>query len=323
MPDAIEPMIATVPRDIPEGEEWATELLWDGVRAAAHCRDGSMVLQGADGRDVTDLFPELEGIGKVPRAQGTILDGAIVSFDERGMPRIDEIKRRTRPPPGRPTESFRSYIATMVIFDLLWDRGTDMRDRPYRERRAVLEHMGLSGPTWRVPGYLTGEVGATAAAAADQGLPGLVIKRLDSPYISGRGGEGDWLAVRHRALHEVVVGGIHRPVPGHRDGGLLVGFWERRGSGSLEFIYAGFVELGLSRDELGSLEADLRGFRRTGPPFALPEGMAGDDSIDFLNPRRVIAIEFERWDEHGLLSRPVYRSMRPDREPGDVRRPGA
>ena len=319
MPETIVPMTAKVSGNLPTGPDWATEIMWDGVRALAFCGDGAVRLQGATGEDITGLFPEIEGLGRVPRAQGTILDGELVSFDERGIPGFGEIQQRLRPPrdPDAP-RTFRSYVATFIIYDILWDRGADLRGHPYRERREVLEGMGLKGQTWQVPDYLIADIPSTLEATAEQGLEGLVLKRLDSPYVGG-GGHAAWINLKHHSRQEFVVGGWRR----HGDeneaahGGLYLGYWDKKEGDGEVLRFAGMVSAGFSQGDLASIEKDLENFARGTTPF---DDMDDGDEIQFVNPKRVVEVEFDGWSEEGKLREPVYVGMRRDRDPGDTRR---
>lgn len=319
MPESIVPMIAKSSGDVPSGPDWAAEIMWDGVRALAYCGDGELRLQGLAGEDITGLFPEIEGLGRVPRAQGTILDGELVSFDERGIPSFGEVQDRLRPPrdPKAP-RTFRSYVATFIIFDIVWDRGTDMRAKPYRDRREVLERMGLKGKTWRVPDYLIADIPSTLEATAQQGLEGLILKRLDSPYV-GDGGHAAWLDLKIHSRQEFVVGGWrrHGAEGEHSDGGLYLGFWDKKEGDGQVLRFAGMVSAGFSQGDLESIEKDLENFERGSTPF---DDMDDSEEIQFVNPKRVVEVEFEGWSEEGRLREPVYVGMRRDRDPGETRR---
>lgn len=84
-----------------------------------------------------------------------------------------------------------------------------MRDRPYSERREQLEARRLNGPTWQTPDYLEVDIASTLEATAEQGLEGLVVKRLSSPY-RGTCRNHDWLKLKNRNRQEFVVGGSLR-----------------------------------------------------------------------------------------------------------------
>jgi bifunctional non-homologous end joining protein LigD len=194
-----------------------------------------------------------------------------------------------------------------------------MRDRPYRERRGVLEQMNLKGGTWSVPDYLVAEVPSTLEATAQQGLDGLVLKNLDSPYVGGDASHESWFDLRTHVRREFVVGGWRRHDPGHGSsgGGLYLGYWAKKEGDGEVLRYAGIVSAGFSLGDLESIEKDLERFERGSSPF---DDMYDGDEIQFVNPKRVVEVEFGGWDDAGHLDQAVYVGMRRDRDPGDTRR---
>lgn len=73
-----------------------------------------------------------------------------------------------------------------MIYDVPHLDGHPLLDVPYRERRERLDDLGLSGPRWQTAPWYPGDGGAVLEAARDQGLPGVVAKRLDSPTSRAR-----------------------------------------------------------------------------------------------------------------------------------------
>jgi len=319
MPDVIEPMKAKLAEAPSASEDWATEIKWDGVRAIAFCENGVVRLQGRNLNDITDLFPEIAALGAEPGVEGTILDGELVAFDERGVPDFQRIQKRLRQNGGRGRErAAKSYAATFVIFDLLHEDGEDLRPLPYKERRERLESLGLNGRSWQTPDYLVGDIESTLEATAEQGLEGLVVKRLDSPYRGGRAGT-DWLKLKNRLRQEFVVGGW-MPGKGSREdeiGSLLLGYWSNRKGRGEHLRFAGRVGSGFSFGDLEAIKADLSDFGRDTSPF---EDMPNTPGARFVNPLRVVEVEFSEWTHDSRLRHPVFISMRRDKSPGEVRR---
>lgn len=318
MRDVIEPMKARLAETPAASDEWATEIKWDGVRAIAFCENGELRLQGRRLNDITDLFPEIAPLAEVPAAEGTILDGELVAFDEYGIPdfqRIQKRLRRNRDPDRMPR---RSYQATFIIFDLLRADGEDLRSLPYRERRERLESLDLHGQSWQTPDYLVADIESTLEATAEQGLEGLVVKRLDSPYHGGRAGR-DWLKLKNHLRQEFVIGGW-LPGKGSREdtiGSLLLGYWDNREGRGEHLRYAGRVGSGFSLGDLEVIEDDLAGFEREDSPF---EDMPSTPGARFVNPLRVVEVEFSEWTHDLRLRHPVFVGMRRDKAPGEVRR---
>jgi bifunctional non-homologous end joining protein LigD len=317
MRDVIEPMKAKLADAPVTSEEWGTEIKWDGVRAIAFCENGELRLQGRRLNDITELFPEIAPLAKVPEADGTILDGELVAFDEFGAPDFQRIQKRLkRGGTGRIPK--RSYAATFVIFDLLEADGEDLRDLPYRERRERLEALDLNGPNWQTPGYLVADIESTLEATAEQGLEGLVVKRLDSTYHGGRAGR-DWLKLKNRLRQEFVIGGwtLGKGARESTIGSLLLGYWDNREGRGEHLRYAGRVGSGFSQGDLEAIADDLAGFERDTSPF---EDLPATPGARFVNPLRVVEVEFSEWTRDNHLRHPVFIGMRRDKAPGEVRR---
>lgn len=319
MPDLIEPMKAKLAAVPAISDEWATEIKWDGVRAIAFCDGGRLFLQGRRLNDITDLFPEIRELANAPGADGTVLDGELVAFDSNGIPDFRRIQARLEPQGRhRATRPARSYRATFVIFDLLWEKGGDLRDRTYTERRERLEALGLNGRAWQTPDYLVADIASTLEATTEQGLEGLVVKRLDSLYRGGGRGQ-EWLKLKKVHRQEFVVGGwLPAASPrGEAIDSLLLGYWDSQDGRGEHLMYAGQVKSGFALGDLEAIEDDLEGYARDTPPFEDMERVPG---AHFVNPIRVIEVEFNQWGDDNHLLRPVFTGMRRDKDPGEVRR---
>jgi bifunctional non-homologous end joining protein LigD len=132
---------------------------WSGVRAIAFGRPGRLRLAAAGDEDVTDRFKEIRRLSRQLGARDAVLDGVI----------------RTQAEP-----------VTYAIFDLLYLEGRDLMGEPYSERRRLLRGLGLDGERWQTPSHSVGHARELLAASREQGLGGLVLKRLGSRYEPGR-----------------------------------------------------------------------------------------------------------------------------------------
>jgi bifunctional non-homologous end joining protein LigD len=205
---------------------------------------------------------------------------------------------------------------TYVIFDLLWLDGHSLMDLPYSERRARLAELELGGGgngRWQVPDYVVGHGEQLLAATEEQGLEGVIAKRLDSAYQPGQR-TPSWLKVKHTARQEVVIGGW---VPGDgkrrdRIGALLAGV--RDDDGSLRHV--GRVGTGFTEAELDRLAELLRPLERDDSPFA-PGGPKIPRGAIFAEPELVAEVEFREWTDGGQLRAPSYKGLRDDK-PSDL-----
>ena len=318
LPDWVPPMLATSSGLPPDDDGWAYEMKWDGVRASAYLTGGRLLrLVSRSGRDVTVAYPELRALGPAVGSRQLILDGEIVAFD-RGRPSFEALQPRMHVTSAAEA----AYLAprtpvTFLAFDLLYLDWRPTLELPYRQRRELLDGLGLAGPSWQTPPAFTDAAGEDVlAAGVAQGLEGVVAKRLDGRYRPGAR-SGDWLKVKPEFRQEVVVGGI-RPGQGRRAGqigSLLVGV--QSGDG---LAYAGRVGTGFNAESLRLLGRKLSPLRRATSPFgpAVPPEHARD--AQWVEPRLVIEVAFAGWTQAGRMRAPSYRGLRTDKDPAEVTR---
>jgi bifunctional non-homologous end joining protein LigD len=128
---------------------------------------------------------ELAALPKLLPAGPTVLDGEIVALDQAGAPSFSLLQQRMHV--REPTPALlRRVPIHLYVLDVLHLGGRATLQLPYRDRRELLDGLGLKDGLVRTPPYWAGDSGADLmAAAADQGLEGVVAKRLDSPYQPG------------------------------------------------------------------------------------------------------------------------------------------
>jgi bifunctional non-homologous end joining protein LigD len=311
MPEKIVPMMArtgTLPRD---DEAWAFEVKWDGVRAVCHSEPGRMRLHSRNLLDITPRYPEVGRLNRALSHHRAILDGEIVALDAEGKPSFGALQRRMHVGSESTVRRLaKEAPVTYIIFDLLWLDGHSLMDLPYTERRARLAELELGdNGRWRVPDYVAGHGQQLLSATEQQGLEGVIAKRLDSPYEPGRR-TPCWLKIKNVDRQEVVVGGW---VPGDgkrrdRIGALLVGV--RDDDGSLRHV--GRVGTGFTEAELDRLADKLRPLEREDSPFA-PGGPKIPRGAVFADPELVAEVEFREWTDGGQLRAPSYKGLRDDK----------
>jgi bifunctional non-homologous end joining protein LigD len=312
MPEQITPMLARA-GDVPrESEGWAYEIKWDGVRAIAYCQPGRLRVQSRNLLDITARYPELGALKTALSSHSAILDGELVVLGADGRPDFQALQRRAQADTPAQAKRLQSRgTATYVIFDLLWLDGHPLMDLPYRERHERLQALKLAGRGLQVPAYIAGDGHAVLEASAEQGLEGIVAKRLDSTYQPGQRTSA-WLKVKNHRSQEVVIGGW---TPGggrrrERVGALLMGVYEPDGA----LRYCGRVGSGFSEAELDRLERELAKRARERTPFA-PGETAPPRGSHFCEPELVAEVWFTEWTRSGNLRHPVYKGLREDKSP--------
>jgi bifunctional non-homologous end joining protein LigD len=303
-------MHPTAARELPADQRgWAFEPKWDGYRALGHVVGGGLALRSRNGVDMAGWFPELAGLAGALGEHAAVLDGEVVAFDPAGRPSFEALQQRMAGRVGRRRGAAVAYL----VFDLLWLDGRLLTGLPYVERRRLLEGLEVAGPAWQTVGSFPDSGAALLAATREQGLEGVVAKRLHSRYVPGRRTR-NWLKVKHYQRETFLVGGF---VP---DGGqvrsLLVGLPDPRRPGRLRF--AGRVDHGLVpaarrrvRELLGPLVVEDSPFDE--PPAALLGGRwtrpgPDDPPPVFVRPEVAVEVTFLGW-ESGRLRHPAYSGL--------------
>src|SRR3954470_4050877 len=180
MPERVVPMLARS-GELPKDEErYGFEIKWDGMRAIVDSLPARIRIQGRNLNDITAQWPELRRMNRALHEHEALLDGEIVAFDENGKPSFARLQRRMHlSGESQIQRAAKSVPATLAAFDLLPLAGHSLMALPYEERRERLEALDLNGSHWRTPPSYKGEGRPLLEASRQQGLEGVVAKRLD------------------------------------------------------------------------------------------------------------------------------------------------
>ncbi|PWW23829.1 bifunctional non-homologous end joining protein LigD [Geodermatophilus normandii] len=309
-------MLAVAGELPPEADDaaWGYEFKWDGVRALAAVRDGRLGLWARSGTDIGDRYPELGRLPGVLARADAVLDGEVVALDRLGRPDFGLLQNRMHRTGGPEAARLAAAVpVTYLVFDLLVDGGRSLLDLPYEQRRERLDALGPEGHRWVATPWFRGGGADVHAASRDNGLEGVVAKRLDSAYRPGVRAP-EWRKVKHVRTQSVVVGGW-RPGKGRRAGGvgsLLVGVHDDEG----RLVYAGHVGTGFTDAALRELGGLLT--PRRGTPFdgGVPRDVARD--ARWAEPDLVGEVAFAAWTADGRMRHPAWRGLREDVDADDV-----
>ncbi|MGN0040518.1 non-homologous end-joining DNA ligase [Rhodococcus sp. (in: high G+C Gram-positive bacteria)] len=312
------PMLATLGR-LPEGAGWAWEIKWDGQRAIAQVKAGSVRMFSRNGNDITATFPEVtDPLVDVLDGREAILDGEIVALDAHGRPSFGRLQRRMHV--LRPTASLRSGTpVTFYLFDVLALDGRSTTGLPYVERRARLESLGFSGPRVQVPPFWTDVDGDRVLEVAhEHHLEGVVAKRVDSTYRPGRRSP-TWIKHPLRANTEAVIVGWVDGTGGARGGvgSLLLGAYDDDG----RLVYIGHVGTGFTGAGRRALREQLMQLERATSPLAAAPPTRDTKGAHWVEPELVGDVEFREY-VGGSLRHPAWKGLRADKSPTDVDLPG-
>jgi bifunctional non-homologous end joining protein LigD len=316
LPELIRPMLAVLRDELPRDDDaYGYEFKWDGVRAVVYVDGGRPRVLSRNDRDVTGSYPELRVLAESLGARQVVLDGEIVAMDAAGRPSFETLQSRMHVTNAAQVRRLMAQTPiTYLVFDVLHLDGRSLLGRPYAERRDMLESLGLSGASWQTPPHFVGGGQAVLAASKEQGLEGVIAKRLDSRYYAGRRSDC-WLKLKNLRTQEVVIGGW-KPGEGRRKGAigsLLLGV---PGPDGLEYV--GHVGTGFTDKMLRDLETQLATMSRDDSPFvkAIPRSFAKD--ARWVEPLLVGEVAFTEWTREGRLRHPAWRGLRPDKNAAEV-----
>nr|WP_245668286.1 non-homologous end-joining DNA ligase [Nocardia xishanensis] len=317
MVSAPPPMLARSGRPPADPDGWAFEMKWDGMRAIAAAADGTCQLYSRNRKQVTGSFPEIAAA--VAAAAGdhqVTLDGEIVAPEGAGgAPSFSRLQRRmhVRAPSA---QLIRDVPVLYMIFDLLALDGHATTAVPYSQRRDLLARLDLGRPPIQLSPYWTDvDPEALAAAAAENGLEGLVAKRLDSTYQPGERTR-NWIKTPFRKTAEAVIAGW---LPGNGPfaktfGSLLLGAHDSAG----RLVPIGSVGTGWTLAERRKLRARLDEITRPDTPFDVPPPRAVSVVAHWVAPELVADIEYREATSEGLRH-PSWRGLRIDKTPAEIK----
>ncbi|HEX2023499.1 MAG TPA: ATP-dependent DNA ligase [Acidimicrobiales bacterium] len=325
----VRPMLAKLSRELPEDEGLVYEPKWDGFRCIVF-RDGDEVELGSrNERPLTRYFPELADPIRTMLPDRCVLDGEVVIATDRGLD-FEALLQRIHPAESRIRLLAKDTPASFVAFDLLALGDDDLRERPFVDRRALLETT-LAGA--RPPVHLTPATDDPAVAAEwfdrfeGAGLDGVVAKRVDLAY---RENERVMLKVKHQRTADCVVAGFRWHKSGGVVGSLLLGLYDDQGTLHHVGVAAAFSMA--RRRELVDEIAPLREGALDGHPWAewaspeeswggrMPGGPSRwnakrDLSWEPLRPERVAEVAFDHLQGDRFRHATQFQRWRPDRDP--------
>ncbi|WP_209689655.1 non-homologous end-joining DNA ligase [Agrobacterium tumefaciens] len=309
MPDRVEPALAQLKAHPPQGDQWSWELKWDGYRLAIHIEPTGVRILTRGGHDWTHRFPAIEQAARALGPATMIIDGEAVVLDDEGRPDFG-LLQKSLGASGK-TAGNRASDAVLYAFDLMYLDGHDLREMEYRSRRHLLEDtIKANDGAVRLSETLDAEPEVLLEHVRSLGLEGIVGKRHNQPYRSGR--TGDWVKIKCVESEAFMVVGYEQSAASPT-GFASLALAAYRGD---ELVHVGNVGTGFTQAEMNRLRKmiDKLRWNRKQPPVPYAEKA----DIIWVEPTLIAEIEFRAWTADGKLRHASYKGLRERQDNADV-----
>lgn len=294
------PMLATLADELP-GEGWLHEPKLDGYRAQIAIGRGGAVIFSRSGQDWTDRFHGLAVAAEAITARSALIDGEVLAEADETFSGLQQALAEGR-------------ALVFYAFDLLALDGADLAPRPLTDRRAALEALIAPLPprgALRLAPQIAGHGAALLGAICGAGGEGVVAKRPDAPWRSGRGRA--WLKLKCVRRSEFVVSGyVRSDKKGRPFASLILGTYD---DGAL--VHRGRVGTGFDASAFSRLAPVVARTRRTSP-FAAPLSAEARRSAVWLEPEAVAEVRYAELTSEGILRHASFQGLREDKPAHEV-----
>jgi bifunctional non-homologous end joining protein LigD len=313
-PRGIAPMLATLADSPFTRPGWFFEAKLDGIRAITYIEKGKVELSSRRGLDLTGKYPALVKALRDYK-DDLILDGEIIALDEQGRPSFQHLQQRSGLNRGSDIDKAETSLPVIYyVFDILYCRGKDLRDLPLSERKQILKQTLTPNQVLRLVESLGVDGEAAYNACISHGLEGIVGKRIDSHYETGRRAK-TWVKLKANTSGEFLICGYTEGTGARNKtfGSLILAEHDKQG----RLVYVGGVGTGFDEGKLRYLLALMKPLLTKSCPFS--KRPPGKLNPTWVKPELVVEVKYMERSRDNMLRAPVYMHVREDISPQEVK----
>lgn len=297
----IAPMLAREADEPFSDPGWIYEMKWDGYRAVAEVNQSDVSLYSRNGNTFNASYPLVVDVLKQLNINA-VLDGEIVVIDENGRSDFQMLQYY---------QTDDHVHLEYRVFDVLSIDGKDLTQLPLTERKAKLKQLLKRSDVVKYSDHIAENGTAFFAAAQQQQLEGIMAKKADSLYHTGRR-SAEWLKIKNTKTEDVIIAGFTEPTGSRRYFGALV--LAMRDGEKLKYI--GHTGTGFNTETLRDVHAKLRKFITKKSPFDEP--VKTNTPATWVKPVFVAEVKFTERTREGSLRHPVFLRLRDDKKSKDI-----
>jgi bifunctional non-homologous end joining protein LigD len=303
VPAYVAPQLAQLRDAPPQGDNWLHEVKYDGYRIIAVSHRGKIRLFTRSQLDWTSRYQRIANALSAMKLGDCTLDGELVALDAGGNASFGRMQAA-----GEDA----SIPLVYYVFDLINGGGFDLRNLPLAERKARLASLiGRGTTSVHYSDHIMGDGDKVAASACSMQLEGVISKRADAKYASGR--SPMWIKSKCIGEDEFVIGGYRRSdKKGRPFRSLLVGEYDKG-----KLIYRGRVGTGFDEETFRTLTPRLDKLARKTSPFARTPAEARHAAV-WVEPKIVAQVAYLETTPDGHLRHPSYLGLREDKQAKEV-----